>query len=159
MIGVLADRAVVLGLVAAVGFVAGWKVNGWRLGEGIAQQQAEAVTVVRIVERQQQSVADAEGQKGHDELEELRRRAADAGAAADRLRAEARSLATGLATCAASTAAERAAREASAGVLADVLGGMAAEGGRMAEIADGARSRGSTCERVYDGVRASQDAQ
>lgn len=159
MIAALADRTVVLGLVAAVGFCSGWQVNGWRLGEGIESDRADGVTIVRVVERKQQEIADTEGGKGDEELERLRRDAAGQRAAADRLRAEARSLATGLAACAASTAGERAAREAAAGVLADVLGGMAAEGGRLAEIADGARSRGSTCERIYDGVRQQQNQQ
>lgn len=153
MIGALADRTAVLGVVAVLAFLAGWKVNGWRLGEGIAQGQVVAVNTVRVIERQQQSVADAEGQKGHDELEELRRAAADAGAAADGLRKQASSLATQLATCNAGTAGERAAREGAAAVLARVLGEMEAEGRAMAEAADRARTAGLTCERVYDGVR------
>lgn len=159
MIGELAERGTLLGLVTAVGFAAGWQFNGWRLGEGIERDRADAVTIVRVVERRQQDAADTEGSRGDEELEQVRRAAADARAAADRLRAEARSLATGLATCTASTAGERAAREAAAGVLAEVLGGMAAEGGRLAEIADSARARGSTCERIYDGVKAAQAAQ
>ncbi|RMH85236.1 DUF2514 family protein [Pseudomonas sp. AOB-7] len=154
MIGALADRTAVLGVVAALAFLAGWKVNGWRLGEGIAQGQVEAVTTVRVVERQQQSVADAEGQKGHDELEELRRAAADAGAAADGLRKQASSLATQLATCNAGTAGERAAREDAAAVLGRVFSEMESEGRAMAEAADRARAAGLTCERVYDGVRS-----
>lgn len=157
MISALADRATVLGLVAALAFLAGWKVNGWRLAEGIARDQVEAVTVVRVVERQQQSVADVEGQKGHDELEELRRRAADAGAAADGLRKQASSLATQLATCNAGTAGEREAREDAAAVFVRVLGEMESEGRAMAEAADRARSAGLTCERVYDGVKAVAD--
>ncbi|QMV65199.1 DUF2514 family protein [Pseudomonas berkeleyensis] len=157
MIAALAERSMVLGIVAALGFLGGWKVNGWRLGEGIAQGQVEAVTVVRVVERQQQSVADAEGQKGHDQLEGLRRRAADAGAAADGLRKQASSLATQLATCNAGTAGERTAREGAAAVFVRVLGEMESEGRAMAEAADRARAAGLTCERVYDGVKAVVD--
>jgi len=152
--GALVDRSLVLGVLAALAFLAGWKVNGWRLGEGIAQGQVEAVTIVRVVERQQQSVADEEGQKGHEQLEELQRRAADAGAAADGLRKQASSLATQLATCNAGTAGERTARERAAAVLAELLGEMESEGRAMAEAADRARSAGLTCERVYDGVKA-----
>ncbi|MBP3063642.1 Protein of unknown function [Ectopseudomonas chengduensis] len=154
MIAALADRATVLGIVAGLAFLAGWKVNGWRLGEGIAQGQVEAVTIVRVIERQQQSVADAEGQKGHDQLEELQRRAADAGAAADGLRKQASSLATQLATCNAGTAGERTARERAASVLADVLGEMESEGRWLAAEADGRRIKGLTCERTYEGVKA-----
>jgi len=153
MIAALADRATLLGTVAALAFLAGWKVNGWRLGEGIAQGQLDAVTIVRVVERQQQSVADAEGQKGHDQLEELRRRAADAGAAADGLRKQASSLATKLATCNAGTVGERTARERAASVLADVLGEMESEGRWLAAEADGRRIKGLTCERTYVGVK------
>ncbi|RIA22682.1 uncharacterized protein DUF2514 [Ectopseudomonas oleovorans] len=153
MIAALADRAMLLGVIAGLGFLAGWKVNGWRLGEGIAQGQVDAVSIVRVVERQQQSVADAEGQKGHDQLEDLQRRAADAGVAADGLRKQASSLATQLATCNAGTAGERTAREDAAAVFVRVLGEMESEGRGMAEAADRARAAGLTCERVYDGVR------
>ena len=154
MIAALAERSTVLGVVAALAFLAGWKVNGWRLGEGIAQGQVEAVTIVRVVERQQQSIADAEGQKGHDQLEELQRRAADAGAAADGLRKQASSLATQLATCNAGTAGERAAREGAAALLAELLGEMESQGRWLAAEADGRRIKGLTCERTYGGVKA-----
>lgn len=96
----------------------GWKVNGWRLGEGIAQGQIEAVTLVCVVERQQQSVSGAEGQKDHDQLEELQRRAATATATADGLRKPASSLATQIATCNAETAGDHTTRERTAVVLA-----------------------------------------
>jgi len=154
MIGALAERSTVYGLLAALCFVAGWKVNGWRLGEGIAQQQAEAVTVVRVIERQQQTIADTEGKKGHEELEELRRAAAHAGAVAAGLRGDASRLATQLATCNAGTAGERQARAEAAAMFADVLGELESEGRAMAEAADRARSAGLICERVYGRVKA-----
>lgn len=156
MIGLLAERSIVYGLLAALCFGAGWKINGWRLGEGIAQDKTEAVTIVRVVERKQQDIADAEGKKGHAELEEARRAADAARVTADGLRAEARRLATGLATCSAGTAAERQAREAAAAVLADVLGEMEGAGRGMAEAADRARAAGGACERIYDGVKAAR---
>ncbi|MCQ4274493.1 DUF2514 family protein [Stutzerimonas degradans] len=154
MIGAWVERSTVYGLLAALCFVAGWKVNGWRLGEGIAQDQYQAVQVVRVVERQQQAVADTEGQKGHEELENLRRAAADAGVVAAGLRREAGRLATQLATCNAGTAGERQARANAAAVFADVLVEMESAGRAMAEQADRSRGAGLTCERVYDGVRA-----
>ena len=154
MIGTLMERSTIYGLLAALCFVAGWKVNGWRLGEGIAQDQYQAVRVVRVVERKQQAVADTEGQKGHDELENLRRAAADARVVAAGLRREAGRLATQLATCNAGTAGKRQARADAAAVFADVLGEMDSEGRAMAAAASRARSAGLTCERVYDGVRA-----
>ncbi|MGE4336276.1 MAG: DUF2514 family protein [Pigmentiphaga sp.] len=154
MIGTLFERSTVYGLLAVLCFAAGWKVNGWRLGAGIAQDQTQAVQVVRVVERKQQAVADIEGQKGHDELEDLRRAAADAGAVAAGLRRQAGRLATQLATCNAGTAGERQARANAAAVFADVLGEMEAAGRAMAGQADRSRSAGLTCERVYDGVRA-----
>lgn len=140
-------------------FISGYVINGWRLGEGIAQDKAEAVTVVRVIERKQQEVADTEGNKGHAELEEARRAADAARATAVGLRAEARRLATGLATCAAGTAAERQTREATAQLLADVLEEMEGAGRGMAETADRARAAGATCERTYDGVRQQQNQQ
>lgn len=156
MIGGLADRAVLLGLVASLAFGAGWKVNGWRLGEGIERERADAVTVVRVIEQQAQGVADTEGERGHAELEDARRAADAARATAAGLRAEARNLATGLASCNASTAAERQARERAAELLADLLGSMEQEGRGMAEAADRSRIAGATCERIYDGVKAAR---
>lgn len=156
MIGLLAERSAVYGLVAALCFGAGWKVNGWRLGEGIAQDQAQAVTIVRVVERAQQSVADVEGEKGHAELEEARRAADAARATAAGLRAEAGRIATRLATCNAGTAGERQARQDAAQLLAEVLGEVEGAGRGMAETADRARAAGATCERAYDGVKSAQ---
>src|SRR5690606_7279935 len=153
MIGALVERSTVYGLLAALCFTAGWKVNGWRLGEGIAQQRVDAVTGVRVIERKQQAVADSEGKKGHEELEDLRRAAAHAGSVAAGLRSEASRLATQLATCNAGTAGERAARQSAAAVFTDVLAELETEGRAMAEAADRARSAGLTCERVYDGVK------
>lgn len=154
MITALVERTTLFGLIAAICFLAGWKVNGWRLGEGIAQQQVDTVLVVRAIERKQQTVADEEGKKGHDELEDLRRAADLAGATAAGLRVEAGRLATQLATCNAGTAGERQARADAAAVFADVLGEMESEGRAMAEAASRARSAGLTCERVYDGVKS-----
>ncbi|NIM30635.1 MAG: DUF2514 family protein [Pseudomonas stutzeri] len=154
MIGTLMERSTFYGLLAAICFAAGWKVNGWRLGEGIAQEQVQAVKVVRVIEQITQAVADEEGRKGHDELEDLRRAADRAGVIAAGLRVEASRLATQLATCNAETAGERQARAEAAAVFADVLGEMESEGRAMAEAASSARSAGLACERVYDGVSA-----
>jgi len=153
VIASLVERSTIYGLLAALCFTAGWKVNGWRLGEGIAQQKAEAVTVVRVIERKQQLIADTEGNKGHEELEGLRRAADRASVTAAGLRVEASRLATQLATCNAGTAGERQARADAAAVFADVLGEMESEGRAMAAAASRARSAGLTCERVYDGVK------
>jgi hypothetical protein len=154
MIGTLMERSTIYGVLAAICFAAGWKVNGWRLGEGIAQEQIQAVKVVRVIEQKQQAVADEEGRKGHDELEDLRRAADRAGVTAAGLQLEASRLATQLATCNAGTAGERQARADAAAVFADVLGELESEGRAMAQAASRARSAGLTCERVYDGVKA-----
>jgi hypothetical protein len=150
----LLERSTVYALLAALCFGAGWKVNGWRLGEGIAQDKAEAVTAVRVIERAQQTVADTEGDKGHAELEQARSAAADAADTARGVRAEAGRLATRLSTCNAGTASERKARAAAAAVFADVLNDVEAQGRAMAEVADRARAAGGACERTYDGVKA-----
>lgn len=154
MIAAIAERAFVFGLVAAIGFGGGWLVNGWRLGEGIERDRADTVTVVRVIEREKQQVADTEGGKGHEELEQTRRDADAARSTAAGLRAEASRLATGLATCNAGIAGERQARERAAAVLADVLAGLESEGREMAGIAQRARASGLTCERTYNGVRS-----
>lgn len=152
----LTERATVYGLLAALCFGAGWKVQGWRLGEGIANDRAETITVVRYIERKQQEVADTEGAKGHEELEKLRADAAAARSSAVGVRAEAGRLATKLATCNAGTAAERQARQDAGKLFADVLADVESEGRAMAEIADRARTHGMTCERTYDGVRSAR---
>lgn len=156
MIAMLTERATVYGLLAVLCFGAGWKVQGWRLGEGIANDRAETITVVRHIEREQQKVADTEGGKGHEELEKLRADASAARTTAHGLRAEAGRLATRLATCNAGSAAERKARQEQSELLADVLASMEQEGRAMAEAADRARSQGMTCERVYDGLKSAR---
>lgn len=156
MLAMLLERSTIYALLAALCFGAGWKVQGWRLGEGIAQDKAEAVTVVRVIERAQQAVADTEGNKGHAELEQARRAAADAADTARGVRAEASRLTSRLAACNAGTAGERKARADAAAVLADVLSDVEAQGRAMAEVADRARAAGGTCERTYDGVRAAR---
>lgn len=153
MLAMLLERSTVYALLAALCFGAGWKVQGWRLGEWIAQDKAEAITVVRVVERAQQAVADTEGNKGHAELEDARRAAAVAADAARGVRVQASILATRLASCNAGTSGERKARTDAARVFADVLGSMEAEGRAMAEIAQRSRAAGGACERTYDGVR------
>lgn len=154
MISLLTERATVYGLLAALCFGAGWKVQGWRLGEGIAQEKTEAVTIVRYIERQTQNIADTEGAAGHAELEQARHDADAARAAAVGLRAEAGRIATRLASCNAGTAAERQARQDAAELFANVLADVEQEGRAMAETADRSRAAGMTCERVYDGVRS-----
>lgn len=156
MLAMLLERSTVYALLAALCFGAGWKVQGWRLGEGIAREKAEAVTVVRAIERAQQAVADTEGNKGHAELEQARRDAADAADTARGVRAEASRLTARLAACNAGTAGERKARADAAAVLADVLSDVEAQGRAMAEVADRARAAGGTCERTYDGVKAAR---
>lgn len=156
MIAMLTERATVYGLLAVLCFGAGWKVQGWRLGEGIANDRAEAITEVRGIELERQKVADTEGAKGHEELEKLRADAAAAGSTARGLRVQAGRLATRLATCNAGTAAERKARQEQSELLADVLASVEQEGRAMAETADRARAHGMTCERIYDGVKAAR---
>ena len=156
MIAMLTERATVYGMLAALCFCAGWKVQGWRLGEGIANDRAEAITEVRVIELERQKVADTEGAKGHEELEKLRADAAAAGSTARGLRVEAGRLATRLATCNAGTAAERKARERASAELSNVFAEMESEGRGMAEAATRSRASGLTCERTYDGVRAAR---
>lgn len=156
MIAMLTKRAAVYGMLAALCFGAGWKVNGWRLGEGIANDRAETIIQVRYIERERQQVADTEGAKGHEQLEKISAVAATAQSTADRMRAEARRLATRLATCNAGTAAERKTRQESAELFANVLAEVESEGRGMAATADRARSQGITCERTYDGVRSAK---
>lgn len=151
----LAEKSTIYGLIAAICFGAGWKVNGWRLGEGIANDQLEGIKVVRVIEQKSQDAADAAGEQGHAELDQARRDAATAAATANGLLRESRNLATRLASCNAESTAQRQARERAATVLADVLAEMESEGRGLAEIATRSRASGLACEAVYDGVSAS----
>lgn len=155
MIATIAERSTVYGLMAALCFGAGWKVNGWRLGEGIESKRNESITITRVVERESQDAADQAGENVHAELEQARRDVAVAAGIAGGLRVEAGKLATSLATCSASTAAERQAREHASSVLADVLAEMESAGRGLAEIATRSRASGLACEAVYDGASAS----
>ncbi|MHB0820116.1 DUF2514 family protein [Stutzerimonas stutzeri] len=128
-----------------------------------AEQAAEASAAALIAEREnrdteqaRQGIADTEGAIGHEQIEQARRDADAAGAAADRLRIEAGRIATQLATCNAGAAGERKARIAAGDLLADVLGRADDRAGELAAIADRARAAGLTCERTYDGVRGWQ---
>lgn len=153
----LAEKSTIYGLVAAMCFGAGWKVNGWRLGEGISQDQLESVKVARIVERKSQDAADAAGEQGHAELDQARRDAATAAVTAVGLLRESRNLATKLASCNAESSAQRQARERAATVLADVLAEMESEGRGMAEAATRSRASGLACEATYDGVKKARE--
>lgn len=156
-IPLLAEKSTVYGLIAAICFGAGWKVNGWRLGEGIASEQLETVRVVRIIERKSQDAADAAGEQGNAELDQARRDTATAIAHSDGLLRESRNLATRLASCNAESAAQRQARERAAAVLADVFAEMESEGRGMAETATRSRASGLACEATYDGVKKARE--
>lgn len=150
--GHVIGRSTLYALLAALAFGCGWKVNGWRLGEGIAQQQTETIRMVRVEERRQQDVADTEGEKGHDQIEAARAAADRARSDADRLRDEARRLATGLAVCNAETAGQRQARIEAANLHSDVFDSVVQRSQELAEEADKSYAAGATCERIYDGV-------
>jgi hypothetical protein len=147
-------RPIAVGL--AVGLLLGWLVNGWRLGEQIAEIRADHAQALAASERRARQIesgwhaALTEVQKdARSKTEELAAHLSAAGTAADRLRARVAELSRRPAACPGAGEGGEA-TDAARLVLADVLGRIDAAAGELAAHADRARVAGIACEAAYD---------
>lgn len=156
MIGTHAAAALV---AAGIAFAGGWKVRDWSADRQAAEtaaatasqrEQAMHAALVETTRRltAQQEAADAAAKRAR----QARADAADAGAAADRLREHAAQLAARAGACDPAAAAGGAAASAPGVVLADMLQRVEAHGRDAAAAADAAATAGEACERSYEAL-------
>lgn len=161
-------KTIIVLLMLAGAFLAGniWSERGWQKkwadrNSMESSQEANAQTAARWIEQgriiaRDEAVKDAQAQAAKSAAT-----AAGLSATVSQLQQQAKKLATRL--DAAKHTADLAATvrskttDADAGMLADMLGDIAAEAKRYAGIADERYTAGMTCERIYDSVRKSNN--
>lgn len=153
----LSIRLAAYALACALLFGAGWIAQGWRLGEQIAQMQADsaqeltaAIQQARAEEQRRQIALEGIRKDAHEQIAIAVADAAAADTAAVGLQQQVDRLAAR--RCPASTAGSPAADPAGL-LLADLLGRIDKRAGELAETADRARIAGDACVKAYGAIR------